>query len=134
MILLPSAVRVYFATPAANLRKSFEGLSNEVRSVLGRGPLSGHVFVFLNRRRNQVNLLVWTRGGFTIVHKRLERGTFSFPARVTADATSVQLDAHELSMLLEGIEVADAHLSRRWEPARAPRRRARGAAAPVDRR
>jgi hypothetical protein len=53
MILLPRAVRVYFATAPANLRKSFEGLSNEVRSVLGRDPLSGHVFVFLNRRRNQ---------------------------------------------------------------------------------
>jgi transposase len=50
VILLPRAVRVYFATAPANLRKSFEGLSNEVRGVLGRDPLSGHVFVFLNRR------------------------------------------------------------------------------------
>ena len=63
MILLPRAVRVYFATAPANLRKSFEGLSNEVRSVLVRDPLSGHVFVFLNRRRNQVKLLVWERTG-----------------------------------------------------------------------
>ncbi len=47
------------------------------------------MFVFLNRRKNQVKLIVWTRGGFTVVHKRLERGTFTFPARVTADATSV---------------------------------------------
>jgi transposase len=78
VILLPRAVRVYFATAPANLRKSFDGLSNEVRSVLGRDPLSGHVFVFLNKRKNQVKLLLWTRGGFTIVHKRLERGTFTF--------------------------------------------------------
>ena len=83
MILLPRAVRVYFATGPASLRKSFEGLSNEVRAVLGRDPLSGHVFVFLNRRRTQVKLLLWTRGGFTIVHKRLERGTFCFPAQAT---------------------------------------------------
>jgi transposase len=116
MILLPRAVRVYFATAPANLRKSFEGLSNEVRSVLGRDPLSGHVFVFLNRRRNQVKLLLWTRGGFTIVAKRLERGTFAFPSKVTSEATSVPLDVHELGMLLEGIELADAHVSRRWEP------------------
>ncbi len=116
MILLPRAVRVYFATAPANLRKSFEGLSNEVRSVLARDPLSGHVFVFLNRRRNQVKLLVWTRGGFTIVHKRLERGTFSFPARVDVAATSVAIDAHELGMLLEGIDMVHVRASARWEP------------------
>ena len=49
--------------------------------MLALDPLSGHVFVFLNRRKTQVKLLVWTRGGFTIVHKRLERGTFTFPRR-----------------------------------------------------
>lgn len=114
MIFLPRAVRVFFATAPVNLRKSFDGLSNEVRAVLRSDPLCGHVFVFLNRRRNQVKLLVWTRGGFTIVHKRLERGTFAFPAQVTSEATSVPLDVHELSMLLEGIEVARA--SARWEP------------------
>jgi transposase len=116
VILLPRAVRVYFATAPTNLRKSFEGLSNEVRGVLGRDPLSGHVFVFLNRRRTQVKLLLWTRGGFTVVAKRLERGTFAFPTKVTSTATNVQLDVHELGMLLEGIEVAEAHVSRRWEP------------------
>ena len=85
--------------------------------MLKRDPLNGHVFVFLNRRKNQVRLLVWTRGGFTIVHKRLERGKFAFPAKVTSEATSVQIDVHELGMLLEGIEVTAAHVSRRWEPA-----------------
>lgn len=115
MILLPRAVKVYFATRPANLRRSFDGLSNEVRTVLQADPLSGHVFVFLNRRKNQVKLICWTRGGFTIVHKRLEGGTFSFPARVTSEATSVAIDAHELAMLLEGIDVA-ARTSSRWEP------------------
>lgn len=118
MIFLPRAVRVYFATAPVNLRKSFDGLSNEVRSVLVRDPLSGHVFVFLNRRRNQAKLLVWTRGGYTIVHKRLERGTFSFPTQVTSEATSVPIDAHELTMLLEGIEMGETRTKARWEPAR----------------
>src|SRR5687768_2302047 len=116
MMFLPRAVRVYVATAPCNLKKSFEGLSNEVRSVLMRDPLSGHVFVFINRRKNQVKLLVWTRGGFTIVHKRLERGTFTFPARVTANASCIELDAHELSMLLEGIDASEARTSARWEP------------------
>ncbi len=116
MMFLPRAVRVYVATTPCNLRKSFEGLSNEVRGALARDPLSGHVFVFLNRRKNQVKLLLWTRGGFTIVHKRLERGTFTFPAKVTPAAVSVEIDAHELSMLLEGIDARSARTSKRWEP------------------
>ena len=116
MIVVPRAVRVYVATTPVSLRKSFEGLSNEVRAVLSRDPLSGHVFVFLNRRRNQVKLLVWTRGGYTVVHKRLERGKFLFASQMTSDARSVELDVHELSMLLEGIDVARARTSARWEP------------------
>jgi transposase len=63
-----------------------------------------------------VKLLVWTRGGFTIVQKRLERGTFAFRKRVTTEATSVELDVHELGMLLEGIDVKQARVSKRWEP------------------
>lgn len=118
MIFLPRAVRVYFATAPVNLRKSFDGLSNEVRTVLVRDPLCGHVFVFLNKRRNQVKLLTWTRGGFTIVHKRLERGTFCFPAQVTSEASNVPIDAHELTMLLEGIDLAQARTKARWEPLR----------------
>lgn len=116
MILFPRAVRVYFATAPMNLRKSFDGLSNEVRSVLGHDPLGGHVFVFLNRRKTQVKLIVWTRGGYTIVHKRLERGVFTFPKGVTSDATSIPIDVHELGMLLEGIDVQAGRMSKRWEP------------------
>jgi transposase len=116
MMLLPRAVKVYVATAPCNLRKSFDGLSNEVREVLGKDPLCGHVFVFLNRRKTQVKLVLWTRGGFTIVHKRLEGGTFAFPAQVAEGAKSVEVDVHELSMLLEGIDVTRARVSRRWEP------------------
>ena len=74
------------------------------------------VFAFINRRRNQVKLLMWTRGGFTVVHKRLEVGTFTFAARLRSDAKSVELDVHELSMLLEGIDIQRARISPRWEP------------------
>lgn len=116
MILLPQSVRIYVATAPTNLHKSFEGLSNEVRSVLASDPLSGHVFIFLNRTRTQVKMLVWTRGGFTIVHKRLERGRFTFPARVTAEAARVEIDAHEVAMLLEGLDLATRRAAVRWSP------------------
>lgn len=116
MILLPRSVKVYVATQPVSLRKSFDGLSNEARVALRADPLSGHLFVFINRRRNQVKLLMWTRGGFTIVHKRLEKGTFASLRNVTPDAQCVEIDVHELSMLLEGIAFAQAKMSSRWEP------------------
>jgi transposase len=116
MILFPRAVRVYVATEPVNMRRSFDGLTAEVRSVLALDPLSGHVFAFVNRRRNQVKLLMWTRGGFTIVHKRLEAGTFTFVERLRSGAKSVEVDVHELSMLLEGIDLSRARVAPRWEP------------------
>jgi transposase len=116
VILVPRSVRVYFATAPMNLRMSFEGLSNAVREVLREDPLAGHVFVFLNRRKTMVKLLVYTRGGYTIIHKRLEQGTFAFPARVVDGVASVAIDVHELAMLLEGVDLARAKTSARWEP------------------
>ena len=116
MILLPSSVQVHVALEPTNLHKSFEGLSNEVRAVIGKNPLSGHVFVFLNRTRTAIKLLTWTRGGFTIVHKRLERGRFTFVADVKPGATSVSIGADELAMLLEGIDARTARRSPRWAP------------------
>ena len=115
MILLSRAVRVYVAIEPVTMRRSFDGLSAEVRSVLALDPLSGHVFAFINKRRNQAKLLIWTRGGFTIVHKRLEVGTFTFGERLRSDAKSVELDVHELSMLLEGIDWRMP--ARTWQPA-----------------
>lgn len=117
MILLPQSVRIYVAREPVSLRKSFEGLSNEVRSVLAQDPLSGHLFLFLNKTRRQMKVLMWTRGGFTILHKRLEAGRFTFPARLAEGASSVEIDAHELSMLLEGLVVANTRSAARWSPA-----------------
>ena len=117
MIFMPRSVRFHLAVAPANLRKSFEGLSNEVRTVLASDPLSGHVFVFLNRTRTQVKMLLWTRGGFTVIHKRLERGRFAFPDRAAATTgTSVEIDAHELAALLEGLDLTTARHARRWNP------------------
>ena len=115
VIVIPRSVRIYVATSPGNLRRSFEGLSNEVRTVLARDPLSGHLFLFLNRRRTQVKILVWTRGGFTIVHKRLEHGRFAPTAAITPGMTSVEIGAHELSALLEGLELSSSRGARRWE-------------------
>ena len=121
MILFPGSVRVFVARDPIDMRKSFEGLSNHVEFVLAQDPLSGHVWVFLNRRRTHVKLLVWTRGGFTIVYKRLERGQFAFSERVASGTTSVEIDMRELSMLLEGVDLDDGRVRQRWEPKRTER-------------
>jgi len=71
--------------------------------------------LFLNRQRSQLKLLVWTRGGFTIVHKRLEKGRFTFVSDVVPGARSVEIGADELAMLLEGVDARDAKRSARWQ-------------------
>jgi transposase len=114
VILLPASVQVFVAIEPVSMRNSFEGLSNEVRSVIKKDPLSGHVFCFLNRNRAMVKLLLWTRGGFTIVHKKLERGRFTFVADVKPGVASVEIAADELAMLLEGVDASAARRSPRW--------------------
>jgi len=116
MFLIPRAVKVYVATTPVRLNRSFDGLANVVREVMRKDPLSGHVFIFFNRRRTMTKLLVWTRGGFTIVHKRLERGTFASLGENDGTKTHIEVDVHELSMMLEGIELHTGRASRRWEP------------------
>jgi IS66 Orf2 like protein len=76
MFTLPASVRIYVAAEPVDLWRSFDGLAAAARSVTGVDPLSGHVFLFLNRRRNSVKLLVWDRTGYLILYKRLARGTF----------------------------------------------------------
>jgi transposase len=98
MLTLPASVRVFVARGATDLRRSFDRLSAQVQEVLRQDPLSGHVFVFFNRQRNRVKLLVWERDGFWLLYKRLEAGTF---AALERD----EINARELYLLLEGIEV-----------------------------
>ena len=98
MLTLPASVRVFVAQDATDLRRSFDRLSAQVQEVLRQDPLSGHVFVFFNRQRNRVKMLVWERDGFWLLYKRLEAGTF---AALERD----EINARELYLLLEGIEV-----------------------------
>jgi len=102
------------ATGATDLRKSFDGLSGLAQSVLRQDPLSGHLFIFANRRRDRVKILHWDRSGFVLLYKRLEKGTFRVPERG-------EIEARELMMLLEGIDTEDVR-ERRWYRRAAVRR------------
>jgi transposase len=80
MLNLPLPVRIYLCTRQVDLRKSFDGLAQLVREFLSVDPLSGHLFVFRNKRGDRLKLLYWDRDGYIIVYKRLEIGVFLFPS------------------------------------------------------
>jgi transposase len=94
------------------MRCSFDGLTARVASVLAADPFSGHLFVFRNRRGDRVKILFWDRSGFCLWYKRLERGTFRFPE---AAGSSVEVEAAELMLLLEGIDLRGARRRPRWQ-------------------
>ncbi len=75
-MLLGPATRIYLASGATDLRKSFEGLSDLARHQFEQDPLSGHVFVFSNHRKNRIKLLYWDGSGLWVCAKRLEQGCF----------------------------------------------------------
>ena len=100
MFALSAATRIYFYTAPCDMRKSFDGLCGLIRTELKADPLSGSLFVFVNRRRNMVKLLYWASDGFAIWFKRLERGCFNLPAITRSDA---RIDRRQLSLLLEGV-------------------------------
>ena len=114
MLPLPSSVRIYVATAPADMRKSFNGLSTLARAVGSQDPMGGHLFVWFNRRGDQVRVLFWDRTGFAILAKRLERGTFRLAKSPPEGATHVTVDAGELGLILEGIDLRHAKRQRRW--------------------
>ena len=105
MLTLPSTVRIYVAAESVDLPRGFDGLAAATRTLIGLDPLCGHVFVFVNRRRNRVKLLAWDRTGYVLLYKRLEKGTFKMPTRPAPGQTHVEVDAGELGLMLEGLDL-----------------------------
>jgi transposase len=105
MIGFGSATRVYLAAGATDMRKGFDGLYGMARDRLGIDPLSGHLFVFCNRRRNRLKVLYWDGSGLWICSKRLEKGRCSWPAQGD-DQGRVRMSSEELTLLVGGIELS----------------------------
>jgi transposase len=112
MIMLPSAVRIFLCTRPVDLRKSFDGLTGLVQDCFGQDPLNGHLFLFLNRRRDRIKLLYFDRDGLAIWYKRLEAGSFQVP-QATEDG--VELQSAQLAMLLSGIDLRTARQRKRFQ-------------------
>lgn len=118
MLTLLPAVRVYLCCEPTDMRKSFNGLEAATRSVLKRDPLSGHLFVFMNRRANIIKILFWDRSGLCILSKKLERGKFKLPRQVDEDVTHIEVESAELGLMMEGIDLRGARRRPRWIPKR----------------
>lgn len=114
MLSLPPSVRIFVALEPLDMRKSFDGLASASRHVLHQDPLSGHLFVFFNRARTMMKALYWDRNGYALVAKRLERGRFKLPA--PDGSGRVEMEAMELALILEGIDLAGAKRRARWQP------------------
>jgi transposase len=114
VLTLPTTVRVFVATQPVDCRKSFDGLSIAVANVLAQDPRSGHLYCFFNRRANQVRVLFWDRTGWCVVAKRLARGRFGLARVRGQEQASMEVDAAELMLILEGIELRDARRRRRF--------------------
>ena len=100
MFALNDSQKFYFYQKSTDMRKGFNGLSGLVRTGMQRNPLSGEIFIFVNKRRNMMKLLHWQAGGFVLYFKRLEEGTFKIPKN---NQKSILISYTELSMIIAGI-------------------------------
>lgn len=111
MLSLPASVRIFAACARVDFRKGFDGLVQIVRDHFGDDPLSGHLYLFFNARRNRLKILVWDRNGFWLFYKRLERGTFE---ELHGNGARIEIDRARLAMLLDGIDTKNPHLRRNF--------------------
>lgn len=113
MLNLPPTVKIFLARDPADMRRGFDGLSGLVREALGADPLSGHLFVFRGKRGDRIKVLYWDEDGLALWYKRLEEGTFRFPA-LAEGAVKLEVRAAELALILDGVDLASVRRQKRY--------------------
>lgn len=113
MLSIATGTRIFVAAGATDMRKGFNGLQGIITSVLEQDPLSGHLFLFVNRRRDKLKILYWDGDGLAIWYRRLEQGTFQMPS-IAPDEKSAEIRSEELTMLLRGIDLNSAKRRKRF--------------------
>lgn len=116
---LPPSVRVFVATQPVDGRKGPDSLMALVRDAMGLDPLSGHLFVFFTKRLDRVRIVYWDRSGIAMWTKRLERGRYRPTCSADGMLSASSIEAAELALILEGIDLAGARRRPRWEPRKA---------------
>ena len=113
MLSIAADTRIFVAAGHTDMRKGFDGLCALITSVLQKDPLSGQLFLFINRRRDKMKILYWDGDGLAIWYRRLEQGTFQFP-KIQEGQTSVEIRCDELTMLLRGIDYSNVKRRKRF--------------------
>jgi transposase len=116
VLTLPSSVRIYMATEPVDLRRGFDGLAAATRQIIREDPLSGHLFCFVNRRRNRLKVLLWQPSGYLLLFKRLEHGTFKLPAAPVVGQRHLEMNSTDLALMIEGIDLRGARRRKCWSP------------------
>lgn len=111
MLTITHSCRYFLYRKPCDMRYGIYSLSGLVRNELGHDPLSGDVFVFIGKRRNQIRFLQWDRDGFALYIKKLERGTFEWPQGESPGITS-----HQLMLLMEGVMLKSVRVRKRYAP------------------
>lgn len=104
MLHLSASCSYYLYSGYTDMRKGFDSLCGIVKSQMSLNALNGSVFIFMNRRRTHIKLLLWEGDGFAIYYKRLEKGTYELPAG-GGQSSTVSMDAHQLQFILQGVSL-----------------------------
>lgn len=113
MITFSFPQEIYIANQPTDFRKCFDGLCGEVISRMNGNPLCGALFVFYNKRKDRLKMIVWDRDGYWLFYKRLELGTFEIPA-FTNQQQCIALSSEQLHLILSGIELASVSKRKRY--------------------
>lgn len=105
MLSLPPSVRLFIARGATDMRKSFDTLAALVIDLIDEDPQSGHLFLFVNRRRDRLKVLWWDRSGYCLLAKRLEQGQFHVFDRADGTPGAFEMSASDLALILDGIDL-----------------------------
>lgn len=103
--MISEGIAVFLAVESVDLRGAFDRLAAITRVVLQRDPQCGALFLFANRRRNRLKVLWWDQNGYTLLYKRLSKGTFPIPEVLEADVTSLELSVQDFSRLLSALPI-----------------------------
>lgn len=116
MIALPPQIRVFLYRLPTDMRKSFNGLVALTESALKQDPLSGSLFVFVNRRRDRIKILYWGQTGFCIWYQQLQKGTYQLPTEDSLEELeTIEVTRSQLSLILDGIDLSSARQRMRFQ-------------------
>lgn len=104
--MIPASLRIFVCVQPQDMRRGFDLLAGAAQQLVGEDPRDGAMFVFTNRRCNQLKVLWWDRNGYCMLYKRLHQALFRLPTATSPSDSAVQIDRAVLGELLQGVATA----------------------------